>query len=97
MIRVVNIKTEEVQNVYYVGRPSALGNPYFIGKHGSRESVIEKYERHLDKALTRPGRIRDEFNDVLALARNGDVLLGCFCAPQACHADVIKRKIEERL
>jgi hypothetical protein len=27
----------------YIGRPSKWGNPFVIGRDGSREEVIEKY------------------------------------------------------
>jgi hypothetical protein len=31
----------------YVGRPSPLGNPYALGRDGSREQVIARYRRWL--------------------------------------------------
>ena len=34
-------------NAVYVGRPSIWGNPFVIGKDGSRAEVIEKYETWL--------------------------------------------------
>lgn len=99
MIEVINVKHREFGDpVYtYIGRPSPLGNPYEIGRDGSREAVIEKYERHLEKALSAPGRIRDEFERLVGLAEGRTLRLGCWCSPQACHGDVVKRKIEERL
>ena len=29
----------------YVGRPGVLGNPFVVGRDGSREEVIGKYRR----------------------------------------------------
>lgn len=65
----------------YVGRPSKWGNPYTIGPDGDRAEVIAKYERWL---MTQPE----------LLATIGELrgkVLGCWCAPQACHADVLVR------
>ena len=36
-----------VPNATYIGRPSIWGNPFVIGKDGTRGEVIEKYERWL--------------------------------------------------
>jgi hypothetical protein len=30
-----------------VGRPSALGNPFLVGRNGTREDVIARYRRWL--------------------------------------------------
>jgi hypothetical protein len=38
----------------YVGRPSALGNPFVVGRDGSREEVIAKYRRWLWARLQEP-------------------------------------------
>lgn len=65
----------------YIGRPSKWGNPYIIGKDGTREEVIQKYEAYL---LNRP--------DLLAaLVEVSGKRLGCWCAPQSCHGHVIAR------
>ena len=36
-----------VPNAVYIGRPSVWGNPFVIGKDGTRAEVVEKYERSL--------------------------------------------------
>ena len=33
-----------VPNSVYIGRPSIWGNPYAIGRDGTRDDVIAKYE-----------------------------------------------------
>ena len=64
----------------YIGRGSKWGNPFVIGKDGSREEVIAKYKNHL---LNSP--------DLLSsLHELKDKALGCFCAPLACHGDILK-------
>ena len=38
---VVHCKLEEYD--IYIGRPGIWGNPFFIGKDGTREEIIEKF------------------------------------------------------
>lgn len=64
----------------YIGRPSKWGNPFVIGKDGTREEVIAKYRAWLLREW------RDAFLDVGEL--RGKVL-GCWCAPLPCHGDVL--------
>jgi hypothetical protein len=66
----------------YVGRPSRFGNPFVLGRHGDRAAVVARFEAWL---LANP--------DLLAAARTelrGKDLV-CWCAPEACHADVLLR------
>ncbi len=63
---------------------TSLGNPYVIGKDGDRHEVIRKYARDLDGWLQKDG-----FADWLADKLAGKKL-ACFCAPEACHGDVLK-------
>ena len=63
----------------FVGRPSKWGNPYKIGRDGTRKEVIERYREYL---LSRPDMI------VQCSELRGKNLI-CFCAPLACHADIL--------
>lgn len=63
----------------YIGRPSKWGNPFEIGRDGTREEVITKYHRWL---LSQPGLV----NDVYDLRGKR---LGCWCAPLPCHGDIL--------
>ena len=94
MIRVQNRKTFKGSGVY-IGRPSPLGNPFLIGKDGTRDEVIEKYRFWLPKNLKSDTRIRREFQSIKKLSEEGDVNLICWCAPEKCHGDIIKELIEE--
>lgn len=82
---------------YYIGRPSALGNRYVIGRDGDRAEVIARYAAWLDEELTWDGIARAAFDHLLRLAQQGDVTLVCYCAPLACHGDVIKARLEHEL
>lgn len=63
----------------YIGRPSKWGNPFVIGKDGSRSDVVAKYEEYI---LGKP-----ELLAQLHELKGKDLV--CFCAPQACHGDVL--------
>jgi Domain of unknown function (DUF4326) len=83
--RVVHCKREPYD--VYIGRPGPWGNPYAIGRDGDRAGVIALYERHL---LARP--------DLLArLPELRGRVLGCWCAPQACHGDVLARYADQAI
>jgi hypothetical protein len=84
-VRVVNKRSGE--KGVYVGRPSALGNPYSIGQDGGRATVIQSYRRWLWR------RLQAKDSRVLAALRelSEDSVLVCWCAPAACHAEVIAR------
>ena len=83
--RAVHCKRE--RHHVYVGRnpkwmpPSKWGNPFEVGKHGARGECIALYERWLleNEAL------------MAALPELRGLVLGCWCAPRACHGDVLVR------
>ena len=75
--RVVHCKKEPYD--VYVGRPSLFGNPFVIGKDGTREEVIAKYR---DWLLAQPELIAQ-------LGELRGKTLACWCAPKPCHADVL--------
>jgi hypothetical protein len=57
---------------------SKWANPYKIGRDGTREQVIAKFECHLyDTGL---------FNDIHELHGRD---LACWCAPEPCHGDLL--------
>ena len=79
----------------YVGRPSPLGNPFAMQGEATRAQVIRDYEDWLAEQLLDPsGAASIEMSRLAALARKEDMCLICWCAPKACHADIIKRTIE---
>lgn len=74
-------------NGVYIGRGSAWGNPYVIGKHGDRDRVIELYEVYAkDREAKEP--------DWLSPLIGKDLV--CYCAPLACHGDVLIKMIERK-
>jgi len=81
--RVVHCKKEKYD--IYIGRPSKWGNPFTIGKDGTREEVIKKYEIWI---RTQPNLLKD-FHELK------DKVLGCWCSPKSCHGDILARMINE--
>lgn len=87
---VVHCKKEPFDT--YIGRPSKWGNPFshLNGtlakfKVASREEAIAKYREWL---LSQPELMA-------ALPELKGKVLGCWCAPQACHGDVLVELVEE--
>jgi Domain of unknown function (DUF4326) len=65
----------------YIGRGSQWGNPFRIDRDGDRVTVIAKYERWL----------ADQHHLLRALDELRGHDLVCFCAPRACHGDLLLR------
>lgn len=80
---VVNIRLDKAD--IYIGRPSKWGNPYKIGRDGTRKEVIEKYKFHV---LASPDL-------VAALPELKGKILGCWCKPKLCHGDVLVELISD--
>jgi Domain of unknown function (DUF4326) len=82
MCKVLNVKhvgKRPAANRVYVGRPTKWGNPFVIGKDGARADVIAKYHAWI---VQQPALM-----SALDELRGKD--LACWCAPDACHADVL--------
>ena len=63
------------------------GNPFVIGRDGTREEVIDKYSLWLFDQL-------EYENSPITLHKLADLngkVLGCFCKPKECHGDVLVR------
>ena len=74
------------RGIVRVDRRTQWGNPYPVGpRFGSRAEVIERYRRHLWH------RIRTGELDIEQLAGLAGRDLACWCAPKACHAEVLAR------
>jgi hypothetical protein len=101
MIQVVNSKHHVPNGTdieIYIGRGSPLGNPYRINHRTTREEAIAKYAEYLpEKIKAKDKPICNELNLIWQMAKRGNVNLVCFCKPEACHGDVIKKLVEEKL
>lgn len=75
---VVNIRFDKYD--VYIGRPSKWGNPFVIGKDGTRKEVLEKYRQYI---LSKPELLKD-------LHELKGKTLGCYCKPLPCHGDILE-------
>jgi hypothetical protein len=82
MTKVVHCKKSSYD--VYIGRPSIWGNPFEIGKDGTREQVIEKYREWI---LQQPHLLKQ-------LSKLKGKTLACWCSPLNCHGDVLVDLIE---
>lgn len=70
-----------IKNGYdvYIGRPGKWGNPFVLRDEVHRAALIAHYKKWL---LTQPQLLAD-------LHELKGKRLGCYCAPRACHGDVL--------
>lgn len=78
MTQVVHCKKDDYD--VYIGRPSKWGNPFIIGKDGTREEVINKYREYV---LSTPNLLN-------SIGELKDKRLACWCSPLSCHGAVLK-------
>lgn len=87
MPQVFNKRTGNIPaDSIYIGRPGPWGNPYKIGKDGTREEVIAKYRRLIYSNPTLVQAIRSQH-------RGKDLV--CWCKPLPCHGDVLLQVANE--
>lgn len=96
--RMINLGNQDpswCDEVVSVARPSVLGNPFPIGQgpNSTRDAVIARYRLHLwDRFKQEDPAVMAELQRLGEMDAQGkNVALVCWCAPLACHADVIAR------
>lgn len=76
MPKVYNVKDKNIpKGSVYIGRGTTAGNPFIIGIHGDRNTVIDRYEK--------------EVLPFLDLSEYKGKNLICHCKPHRCHGDSI--------
>ncbi len=108
MIKVIHKKnSDKYKNVFYIGRGSALGNPYTSIQDretkaqfvvNTKEESIEKYKEYLNDCIeNKQEEVCNLMNQIFILAMKEDVYLSCYCKPKSCHGDVIKEVLESKM
>ncbi|MFU0838843.1 MAG: DUF4326 domain-containing protein [Pseudomonas fragi] len=89
--RIINLKITKVSNKdngdsydVYIGRGTLWGNPYQMGKEGTRDEVIAKFSYDFERRFL---KLPEKFDENIEKLRGKT--LGCHCKPAACHGDVI--------
>ena len=79
-----------------VDRQTPLGNPYPEKEHG-RDGCIALYRDWLNVQLADPDSTASiQFASIQQRLMQGEsIALMCWCAPKACHGDVIREKLME--
>lgn len=81
---VLNKKTHGIpEGAVYIGRPSKWGNPFAMKSEADRTTVVGKFIIYILDSNSKA--LRDEARSELR-GKN----LVCFCAPAACHGDVLE-------
>lgn len=81
---IVFIQNKETKNIERFPKQSSdFANPYKIGNDGTREEVIQKYKKYIEKQLEQSPKL------VIQLRSLKDKNLGCWCYPEPCHGDVL--------
>ena len=73
-------KNKSSPDAVYIGRGSPWGNPFVIGKDGTRDQVIKKYIAMVEADPEFKARI-------VANLKGKDLV--CFCSPLPCHGDYL--------
>jgi hypothetical protein len=98
MIKIVNVKYDKYD--IYIGRTiypfkgSKWQNPFKIGKDGTREEVLKKYEKRIKNS-----KLYDQLGEL-----SGKVL-GCWCVKKGgasdtdeiiCHGQILAKLLKEK-
>lgn len=75
---VINLRTNNKYDLR-IDRKTKWGNPFVMKRESEREHVVQKYELWLN---TQPNLLVD-------LPSLKGKSLACWCAPKACHGDVL--------
>lgn len=112
MINIINLNKENNSNTsdgtrIYCGRGSIFGNPYThldlnktkaLFRCKTREESIEKYNDYYDIMYNGNIAFREAADELYKKYCNGEnITLECFCSPEPCHCEIIKKKMEKRL
>lgn len=82
-MKIVHCKKESYDVL--IDRRTKWGNPFVIGRDGTREEVIAKYRQWIP---TQPHLMN-------SLHELKDKILGCWCKPNQCHGDVLIELVEK--
>jgi hypothetical protein len=85
--RVVHYERENFD--VYIGRPSKFGNPYRVRGEKNRAAAIKAFEEYARRAITRDPKLAEAIRGLYGKT------LGCWCAPRACHGDVLLKLAAE--
>lgn len=100
MIRIINLRSYKLnanEVLIRVDRSSVVGNPFYMHNEAERNLVCDKYEEYFNSRIQSAGIFSEYIANIIRQAKSKDIALGCWCYPKRCHAETIKRYIEQHL
>jgi hypothetical protein len=88
---IVFIKNKDGGKERYPKQDSKWCNPFKVGKQGkglTREEAIENYEEYICEKI-------EEDPEKYNLEELRGKKLGCWCCPENCHGNVLKKLVDE--
>lgn len=87
---------------YYVGRPTALGNPFShlkestaLWKVETRDEAVENCYEWIKSEIQKDGEVTESLLHLCKVYYlYGELTLYCWCVPKRCHAEAIAYIIE---
>lgn len=76
----------DLQVYVRIDRGSAWGNPFIMDADGTRDEVCDWYEKHY---IPYKKSLRDKIKNLKGK------ILGCYCYPNRCHGETLKRLADE--
>jgi hypothetical protein len=102
-VRVGKVGIDVGPHVIYCGRPGKgvagpFGNPFIVGRDGTRDEVIAKHAAwfHAPEQV----ELRNElYREAVSRLDAGasQVVLTCFCHPKSCHCDTMVRWLDKTI
>jgi len=104
-VTIVNLCDYKEQNrefLWKVDRSGPLGNPFIMYTEDDRDCVCDRYEEWfialLEGERYTDQMARDTLETMKKVLLEGDpIVLGCWCHPLRCHAETIKRWLENEV
>src|SRR5262245_32451204 len=102
MIQVINIKAgiPDFTVAVYIGRQtlirpaSPLASLLNIKHESERQEALLMYRKWLEEQMQTDTPARKEIERLAIITSRSDLLLLCWCAPKACHGEVVKEFVE---
>lgn len=98
MTQVIHVRDMKPGDVY-IGRKtrrfagSVWANPFRLTATRDREEAKNLFRGYIKKRLLEDSNLRVEFEKLRAAVASG-ARLACWCAPNACHGDVLVELLE---
>ena len=75
---------------------SVLGNPFYMKNESQRDTVCNQYEVYFQEKMqnTQSAFYKEIQRLQAVLQKYGRLELFCWCAPKRCHAESIKKYLE---